>query len=412
MSEDVVPWWLPALFSTALMLLESSLESALAAVNRARIRQMAEEEARWAQRLDHLLEERPRLVSTLNSMRTLLVMVTGFTLCWGLHGWTSPWSMLGIFMLLMAGLLVLEIWVRRVAAAHAEGFMLRITPLLAWLRVVSQRGLPPSTPEETGPTEQDIRLMVEEGRDIEDTEKEMIHSILGLSETIAREIMVPRVDMVCVEANTPIARVLDLAVSSGHSRIPVYEGTIDSILGIAYTRDMFTMLHDRKRMDRLVRDCVRPAFIVHGTKKVDDLLREMQKEKATIAIVVDEYGGTDGLLTMEDVIEEIVGEITDEYDKEIPAVEKMDDGSIIVDAKMIIEDVNEVLDADLPSNDYETIGGYVYGLMGHVPVQGEQASTDGLVITVEKVNRQRIMKIRLQKTAESPAAGAETSPHA
>lgn len=410
-SEEAFLWSCAA--AVILTVLESCLETALTGINRARVRQLADDGHRRAQTLDTLLEERHRLLSMLGSLRTLTAALVGLFLALGItmaHGW----AITGTAIAVLVAIVFAELLLRRLAATRAERFALALTPVLTGLGALTaafHRFLPhlgnpgpDNQPAEKGPTEQDIRLMVEEGRDIQETEKEMIHSIFELGETIAREIMVPRVDLVAVEAKTPCSRVLDTAVTSGHSRLPVYDENIDSIVGIAYTRDLLTQLHDGK-MDKPVRDCVRPAFIVHGTKKVDELLRDMQKEKVTIAVVVDEYGGTDGLITMEDLIEEIVGEIADEYDKEIPSVEKMPDGSIVVDAKMIIEDVNEALDVSIPSDDYETIGGYVYGLIGRVPNQGDTAEVDDLIITVEKVQRQRIMKIRIQKK-ESEAESA------
>jgi CBS domain containing-hemolysin-like protein len=272
-------------------------------------------------------------------------------------------------------------------------------------RVLGGRG---SIESDSGVTEDDIRLMVEAGRDLEESEKEMIHSIFELSETIAREIMVPRVDMVVVEKGMSLTEVLDRCLEKGLSRLPVYEETIDNVVGIVTAKDLLFQLREG-RMETRLEEIIRPAFFVPASKRVDELLRDMQREKVAMAIVVDEYGGTDGLLTMEDLIEEIVGEIADEYDKEEPAIELLKDGSVLVDAKLIIEDVNQALDIDLPADEYETVGGYVYGLLGHVPKEGEKAEVDGLVVHVQQVERQRITRLRIGHADGRPFAprGAE-----
>ena len=248
-------------------------------------------------------------------------------------------------------------------------------------------------------TQDDIRLLVEEGKEqgvFEEKEKEMIHSIIEFGDTIAREIMVPRISMVSMAVDESLDNVVNSVLETGYSRIPIYEETIDNIVGIVYTKDMLKLLKEDKT-GITIRTLMRPAYFTPEIKKVDDLLREMQQKRISMAIVVDEYGGTDGLVTIEDIIEEIVGEIEDEYDKTNPVIEEIGQGTFIVDARMNIEDVNSRLDISLPIDECETIGGFVYGLLGRIPSQGEKVKVDSISIVVEKIHRRMIKKVKIDK---------------
>jgi len=248
-------------------------------------------------------------------------------------------------------------------------------------------------------TQDDVRLLVEEGKEqgvFEEKEKEMIHSIIDFGDTIAREIMVPRISMGCVPVDAPVDSVVNLVLETGYSRIPVYEETIDNIIGIVYAKDMLKLLK-RNNSHINIRSIMRSVYFTPEIKKVDELFREMQQKRISMAIVVDEYGGTDGLVTIEDIIEEIVGEIEDEYDQKNPVIEKIGDGIFIVDARMNIEDVNSRLDINLPIDECETIGGFVYGLFGKIPSQGEEVKVDSISIVVDKIHRRMIKKLKIDK---------------
>lgn len=252
-------------------------------------------------------------------------------------------------------------------------------------------------------TQDHIRLLVEEGEEqgvFEEQEKEMIHSIISFGDTIAREIMIPRISMICLEVNQNIDNVLNAILETGYSRIPLYEETIDNIVGIVYEKDMLKILKDN-RLNINIRDIMRPAYFTPEIKKIDELLKEMQKDRISMAIVVDEYGGTDGLITVEDIIEEIVGEIEDEYDQKSAVIENLGNNAFMVDARMNIEDVNAYFDINLPVDECETIGGFVYGLLGRIPAQGEEVNIDSLSIIVEKIHRRMIKKLKIKKTTES-----------
>lgn len=250
-------------------------------------------------------------------------------------------------------------------------------------------------------TEEEIKLLVDagsEGGAIEDEEKEMIYSIFQFGDTLAREVMVPRIDMVALEINTPLREALNTIVEAGHSRIPIYEDSIDHIRGLLYAKDLLALWRDGIQ-DRPIKELLRPAYFVPESKKAVDLLQDMQQRKVHLAIVVDEYGGTAGLVTLEDLIEEIVGEIRDEYDfNEEEIYQQVGEHEYLVDAGIDLDDFNRLLDADLPTDDSDTLGGYIFSKLGKVPVAGETLTEDTLHMEVLSVDDKRIRKIRVVRT--------------
>ncbi|MGH2729887.1 MAG: hemolysin family protein [Actinomycetota bacterium] len=265
------------------------------------------------------------------------------------------------------------------------------------------RGLP------KGPfiTEEEIRHLVdvaEEEEEIEEEERELIHSVFEFGDTVVREVMVPRPDMVTVTADASLDEALGTILKAGYSRVPIYEGDTDNIIGVLYAKDLLKRIHESKEGAR-VSELGRDPIFVPEQKKVAELLREMQNRRIHMAIVVDEYGGTAGLVTIEDLIEEIVGEIVDEYDQEEPLVEPIDENTIRVDAKMPIDEVNELLGADLPHDEWDTVGGLVFGLTGRVPAVGEKVRYDSLEFVTERVTGRRIQKVVITKgPAEADAS--------
>jgi len=228
--------------------------------------------------------------------------------------------------------------------------------------------------------------------------------VVELGETQVKEIMRPRPDMVCVSGDAAPDEIKELVKQCGHSRIPVYNQSIDSITGIIYVKDLF-LLSDEQRKDVKLSSLARKASFVPETKKVDELLKEFKRDKVHMAIVVDEYGGTAGLVTLEDVIEEIVGEIQDEYDKELPPVEKLDEVTYRVDAGVSIEDLNEILGTKIEETGFETVGGFIYDLVGSVPEEGKKLEYEseecGLRLLIEKVEGQRIITVKVTVTRRS-----------
>jgi CBS domain containing-hemolysin-like protein len=226
----------------------------------------------------------------------------------------------------------------------------------------------------------------------------MIHSIFELGDTLVREVTTPRPDMVVIEANYTLQAAAELAVKHGFSRIPVYENEPDNVIGVLYTKDLFRPLRGQDDRVHTLKDLVRPAYFVPETMKVADLLREMQKRHVHMAIVVDEYGDVAGLATLEDVLEEIVGEITDEYDVEESKVQPIGAGGWRVQAKTPIWEFNEQVGAKFPEDEaWDTVGGMVASGLGKVPEPGDEVSLDGFSFRVERVNRRRIGTVFVRK---------------
>ncbi|MDA8379429.1 MAG: hemolysin family protein [Actinomycetota bacterium] len=239
---------------------------------------------------------------------------------------------------------------------------------------------------------------------IEKEERVLIHSVIELGDTVVREVMVPRPDVVSVSSNLGAGAVLDRATEVGLSRIPVYEGNFDDVVGVAYVKDLVRA--ERSGLaDRPVRSFARPAHFVPESKRVGPLMREMQAEKYHMAIVVDEYGGTTGIVTLEDLIEELVGEIVDEFDVEEPSVESLPGGEVRVPGRMVIDEANELLGAQLPSGEWDTVGGLVLHVFGHVPEAGESVVVDGHRLVVERVRGRRIERVRIAQVTHADGHG-------
>ena len=234
---------------------------------------------------------------------------------------------------------------------------------------------------------------------IEGDERTFIHSIIDFGDTVAREVMTPRPDMVTVEADATVHDALEAALAAGYSRIPVEGEGIDDIVGIAYAKDLVRSERAGKATQP-VRDSARPAKFIPESKDVSDLLREMQEEKFHMAVVVDEYGGTAGLITLEDLLEELVGDIVDEFDMERPTVERLVDGSVLVSAVYSMDDADELLGAELPHGTWDTVGGLMLDLLGRVPDPGDSVEVDGFRLTAVDVRGRRIERVRIEPTAE------------
>ena len=247
---------------------------------------------------------------------------------------------------------------------------------------------------------------------IETEERALIHSIIEFGDTIVREVMVPRPDMCSVEAQRKVSEALGTAMAAGYSRLPVYSENVDNIVGIAYTKDLVRAERE-SHSDEAVREFVREAHFVPETKRVSRLMREMQEMKYHMAMVVDEYGGTAGLVTLEDLIEELIGEIVDEYDVEEPPVERLGGGELSVTSRLDVDELKELLPADLPEGEWDTVGGLVFNVLGHVPREGESVEAGGARLVAEKVQGNRIGRIRvvpLSVPSEPPAGhGAPTA---
>ncbi|MFB6356535.1 MAG: hemolysin family protein, partial [bacterium] len=229
---------------------------------------------------------------------------------------------------------------------------------------------------------------------LEETELRMLHSVFEFDDTIVREIIIPRTDVVALDVDTGYDEVIELARDTGYSRIPVYEGKLDQIVGILNIKDLIVRSDNDSESFNL-RDLVRPAYFVPETKNVNQLLGELRRNQVHMAIVVDEYGGTSGIITMEDLLEQIVGEIHDEYDEERDWILKIQDGTYIVDARIDLDDLDEQLGIELPTEEFDSLGGLIVEQMGKIPDEGEKLEYDSMIFHVVAANEQRVKKVRM-----------------
>jgi magnesium and cobalt exporter, CNNM family len=295
---------------------------------------------------------------------------------------------------------------------HTLGYMPLLHPLARALIgfanvVIPGKGL------KQGPfvTEEELRQMAEvavEEQQIQEEEKELIHSIFEFGDTVVREVMIPRPDMIAVEANSKLRQVLTVMLKHGYSRLPVYDESMDNLVGLVYAKDVMRKLHNgRSRKEPTAGQISRTAIFVPESKKIAELLREMQQKKTHMAIVVDEFGDVAGLVTMEDLLEEIVGEIADEYDRGEPLVEPVDDHTMRVKGSMPIDELSELLGVELPDEEWDTVGGLMAGLLGKVPKRGEEVKLHGVTFRAEKVQGRRIAKVLVTKSPELDEAASE-----
>ncbi len=248
-------------------------------------------------------------------------------------------------------------------------------------------------------TEDELKMLLnvsqEEGV-LEETEKEMITNIFDFPDTVAREVMTPRTDMICIEANEKIGDIVKLIIDSKHSRIPIYEESIDNIIGVATTRDLLEQVH-LDNNQKPVKEIVKQVIKVPESKPIDDLLTELRRKSLQLAIVIDEFGGTSGLVTIEDIVEEIVGEIPDEFDTNKDPIQVLPNADIVVDGKLSIDEVNEKLGTNFSKEHYDTIGGLTFGLLGKEPNVGDEVESNEYKLIVEEKDNQRVKQVRLKK---------------
>ncbi len=251
---------------------------------------------------------------------------------------------------------------------------------------------------------QDAINSSEEEGILNESEGDMLQSIFDFGDTIVREVMVPRTDMVCCPADATLSGFLELIIRSGHSRVPLFEGSTDKIVGVVYAKDLLRNWGANDETLTLI-EVMRTPYFIPETKRIDDLLKDFRTRRVHMAIAVDEYGGTSGLITIEDLLEEIVGDIQDEYDLEIPWMQPQDDGTLLVDARANVEELEEYYDIEIPREKFDTVGGYLFHLLGNVPQKGEKVSDNGLVLMVEDSDERKIEKVRVWRDAE--ASGTE-----
>jgi putative hemolysin len=420
----------------------SASEIAVISVPKLRLKQLIEGGSKTAQVLFNLADDSSRFLATIQIGVTLMGFLASATaavrLSAGLADLIERIPIPGIeniaeglavgiitVVLALITLVLGELVPKSIGLAHSERIALAVArpidflaraanPLvrgLVWITNfiakpfggLPRRGMPIVTEEE-------IKTLVdagEEGGVIEEEEKEMIYSIFEYTDTVAREVMVPRMDVLAIAVETPLLEAMDAVIHHNHSRVPVYKDSIDNIVGILYSKDLLKVLHERGRAganEVRVADLLRPAAFTPESKKVSELFEEMQKRRIHMAIVIDEYGGTAGIVTIEDILEEIVGEIQDEYDQaEELEIQPAGDNEWLITARANLGDINDALHVHFPVDEADTLGGFIYSQLGKVPLPGDEVRYENVLLKVINVAGRRIGKVRVQVLEDEPA---------
>jgi len=420
---DVYSWLGIAvlLLSMALVAFVAAAEAGLITISRARVRLMAGRGVPQAEVLQSYVQERESLLGALSLARNLaLVLAATIGTIIITHGDGFGWEVVGIIVAASLGLLaLLQALPRWVVTRAPERWGLRLLPVMGVFKSlfgVPERllNLPIRTvlrEREESHEEEELMRMIEleesEG-DLEEDERKMIRGVFGLEETAVREIMTPRPDIIAIEAHAKPEDALRLSAERGLSRIPVYDGNIDTIVGIVYVKDLIRYLAQGTPLPPL-REVARRPFFVPESKRIDDLLTDMRKQRVHMAIVVDEYGGTAGLATIEDLLEEIVGEIEDEHDRIESHIVPVSEDEAVFDGRVAIDELNEYFHTDIKSDEFDTVGGCVLHLLGRMPAVGDEAATDGVRMRVLAVDGHRVKRVnvRVERQAEPGSEAAQ-----
>lgn len=415
---------------TILFLLSGGLQAAqgaLSGLHKARLEELQEKEDPRASKiaaLYHQMTTYYAVAETGIQITRVLIIISAWTLGWSIAPpWQLQWAnwiLAAIFALLIAFVhfVLTDVLMRNLGRKNPEYLAARLYSFLAMLRYLL---LPIALPAiiiaqvlskrfHIGPvfsphtlTEEELREIVEasdESTGLMEDEKEMISSIMEFTDTVAREVMTPRTDIVAAEASATPQDVAKLIEQSGHTRIPIYQDNIDHIIGIVHAKDLLKALVDGATHD--IRSILRPALFIPENKDLHSLLHAFRSGKTQMAIVQDEYGGTSGLVTVEDVVEEIVGEIVDEYDTEVPSIQPLGDNTWLAHGRMHLEDVNDEIGSHFESEQFDTIGGYVFGLFGRQPTVNESVESNGWILTVTETDGRRIQRVHIRKKNFSP----------
>ena len=420
-SSHVVPLAVAAVFVVLAAALAGA-EVALSRISRIAVEEMVSDGRPGAPRLKRLLAEGPRSLNLLLLLRLIcetaaVGIVTSYVID-RVGGW---WAVvIAVAVMTVIGYVFIGVAPRTIGRQQAPRvalisagpvtFLTKIFGPLPSLLILIGNALTPGKGFREGPfaSEAELRDLMERAQQrgvVEQSERDMIESVFELGDTIVREVMVPRTDIVVIERGKTVRQGLNLLLRSGFSRVPVVGDNTDDVIGVIYLRDLVKKERVEGGGAVKVEDAMRAAVFVPESKPVDELLRDMQTELGHIAIVVDEYGGTAGLVTLEDIVEEVVGEITDEYDREAPAVETLNDGGVRVTARLPVEDLEELYGVELPHEDVDTVGGLMASLLGRVPIPGATVEVDGLVLVAEsaKGRRNRIGTVLVRRKQEVDA---------
>lgn len=389
----------------------SGADAALTAISRHRLHSLSVDTNPRARAVMQLLEDPAHFrAATLSLNIGADVIATALTLAF-LFPWRSWWEpVVGLVVLFLLLLIFGEALPKSLASLYPDrAAMLLARPIqvlaigvLPFIGLVNLLVRPLLTKANLSHgsvlvSEEELKMLVNVGAEeglIEKDEREMIEGILIFGDTLVREVMVPRIDIIALEMRATVSEALDQALREGHSRIPVYQDTIDNIVGIMYVRDLLPLLRDGE-LARTIANVTRPVYYVPETMKVDDLLRNLQARKVHMAIIVDEYGGTAGLVTIEDLLEEIVGEIQDEYDVEEPTIEQTGINTWVVDARISLDDLNGETGLHLATDEVDSLGGLVYEQLGSIPSAGDQVDIGNVTITVRSMQGVRPEKLEI-----------------
>ena len=393
-------------------------EYSLVTSRRTRLEELAKRGNRRANTALRLLDEPVRFISTVQVGITVFGILLGALGEPFISSFFDDWVSRGVafifsFLILTYLSVVLgELVPKSIALQRAERLALWLAVPLDWLGRVTyplvwvlQRsanaiarlfGVQPAPAGMTMHTEEDIRLIVAQTEEIEEAEEEMLYKVFDFADKEAHDVMVTRPEVVALSVDLPPQEALAAVIDSPYTRYPVYRGTLDDVIGILHVRDLFGALYDRGIDKVVIEEIVRPAHVVPETKDLASLLGDFRRQNQHMAVVVDEYGAMQGIVTLEDLLEEIVGEIEDEYDLPDESVERLDDSRIRIHGTFTIDDFNEQFGTDLPQEDYHTIAGFVFGELGRAPQPGDEVHHDGLRFKVEEVDGQRIERLEVE----------------
>jgi putative hemolysin len=395
----------------------SAAETALTSISRIKLKNLVGEGDTRAQEIERLLAEPNKFLTTILIVNSVAVIVASSMATVLALRFSASWGeLISSIIISLVVLIFCEITPKTAAVQNPlrwARFLIGPVRAAAWIlsplvwslsKITSGLVRMVGGQVKSGPfvTEEELRLLVTVGEEegvLEEDETEMIHSIFEFADTTVREVMIPRIDMITLSSDAMVNEAVDLALQGGFSRIPVYEAEVggDEIIGVLYAKDMLRLLREEHH-NLPIRNLVRPAYFVPETKKLDDLLREIRQNRVHMVIVVDEYGSVAGLVTIEDLVEEIVGDIQDEYDQEETLHEQVNENEYIFDAKVSLYDFNEIMDKQFDDRDYETLGGFVYSQLDKIPVAGDTITDGDLTFTVLATRGRRILKIRVERT--------------
>jgi magnesium and cobalt exporter, CNNM family len=416
---------LTIVIALVLAALAASAETSLTSISRVRLRQLVEQKVPQAILIERLHKDPNGYLSTILIVNTVAIIVASSAatlLAINLyHERVAEWLVSVILSLIV--LVLCEITPKTLALQRAERVALRMARLVAaatWVMRPIVYVLTGVTrllllmiggkAQVRGPfvTEEELKMLVSVGEEegvLEEEEREMIHGIFEMGDMRVRELMVPRTDLVAIEANQPVEKAVELVTKHGHTRIPAYDANLDHIIGVLYAKDLLRAVV--RGEPKTLREIARKPFFTPESNKVQDVLRDLRKNRVHMAIVVDEYGGTAGAVTIEDIIEEIVGPIQDEYDVgEEDEIQFISPNEVVLDGRVSVDDVNELLKLDIAGDDYDTIGGYVLNQLGAAPKVGATLALGSAELRVEAVQGTRIKKVRIksENPFEIPAA--------